>query len=220
MKRALVLALLLIGCSDILTPSRTPRYLSDLAGEVFRWPSDRLPVRYFADTRGTMPELVSAGLQAWEQQFLYGEFKATLVTDSSQADVIVVWEDSVPPDVPPDTVGAAGACDGFTRYIIDTTTTASGTNSPTAGVEPPLTMTEPFHVYLRVRPGFTEAQVAACMPRVTAHELGHTIGILTHSPANTDLMWGTPTTQTPTNRDRNTAQVLYHTAPTIAPPPR
>ena len=220
MKRALVLVLLLVGCSEILSPSRTPRYLSDLAGDTFRWPSDRLPVRYFADPRGTMPELVNRSLQVWEAQFLYGEFTATLVTDSSAADVIVVWQDSVPPDVPPDTAGAAGACDGFTHYVIDTTVASSGTKSPTAGVEPPLTMTEPFHVYLRVRPGFTEAQVAACMPRVAAHEMGHTIGILTHSPANTDLMWGTPTTDTPTNRDRNTAQVLYHTAPTIAPPPR
>jgi len=220
MKRTLVLVLLLVGCSEILTPSRTPRYLSDLAGEVFRWPSERLPVRYFADTRGTMHELVGRSLQIWEKQFLYGEFKGALVTDSTTADVIVLWQDSVPPDVPPDTAGAAGACDGLTQYIIDSTAALSGPRSGTSGVVPPLTMTEPIRVHLRVRPGFTEAQVAACMPRVVAHEMGHTIGILTHSPANTDLMWGTPTTDTPTNRDRNTAQVLYHTAPTIAPPPR
>ena len=220
MKRAFLLVCLLVGCSDILTPSRTPRYLSDLAGEVFRWPSDRLPVRYFADTRGMMPELVSGSLQSWEKQFLYGEFKATLVGDSSAADVLVLWQDSVPPDVPPDTVGAVGACDGLTQYIIDSTAALSGPRSGTAGGEPPLTMVEPIRVHLRVRPGFSEAQVAACMPRVAAHEMGHTIGILTHSPANTDLMWGTPITDTPTHRDRNTAQVLYHTAPTIAPPPR
>ena len=223
MKRALVLVLLLAGCSEILSPGRTPRYLSDLAGEVFRWPSDRLPVRYYADTRGMMPDLVSRSLRTWEAQFLYGEFKATLVTDSSAADVLVLWQDSVPPDVPPDTAGAVGACDGLTQYVIDSTASMSGPRTPTgpmSGIAPPLTMTAPIRVHLRVRPGFTEGQVAACMPRVAAHEMGHTIGILTHSPANTDLMWGTPTTDTPTNRDRNTAQVLYHTAPTIAPPPR
>ena len=222
MKRAIPLVLLLVGCSDILTPSRTPRYLSDLAGDVFRWPSDRLPVRYYADTRGMMPELVSRSVQIWEAQFLYGEFKATLVADSSSADVLVLWQDSVPPDVPPDTAGAVGACDGLTQYIIDSTAALpprSGTGTM-SGIEPPLTMTAPIRVHLRVRPGFTGGQVAACMPRVAAHEMGHTIGILTHSPATTDLMWGTPTTDTPTTRDRNTAQVLYHTAPTIAPPPR
>lgn len=222
MKRAVLLVLLLVGCSDILTPSRTPRYLSDLAGEVFHWPSDRLPVRYFADTRGNMQSLVRTSLQVWEQQFLYGEFKATLVGDSADADVIALWQDSVPPDVPADTAGALGACDGLTQYIVDSTAamSPSDTTGANAGGEPPLTMTGPIRVQLRVRSGFTEAQVAACMQRVAAHELGHTIGILTHSPATTDLMWGTPTTKTPTHRDRNTAQVLYHTAPTIAPPPR
>jgi hypothetical protein len=204
MKRLLVVALLALGCGDILTPSRTPRYLSDLAGEVFRWPADYLPVRYFADPRGTMPSLVRRSLGAWQDQFLYREFNGTMVADSAAADVIVIWQDSIPPDVPPDTAGALGACDGVTSFVID----SSGA------------MTEPIRVHLRVRLGFTAPQVAACMRRVAAHELGHTIGILTHSPATTDLMFGTPSTATPTNRDRNTAQVLYHTAPTIAPPPR
>ena len=204
MKRALPVLLVALGCSEILTPSRTPRYLSDLAGEVFRWPSDRLPVRYFADTRGMMPELVRTSLEVWEAQFLYGEFKGATVTDSTAADVIVIWQDSIPPNVPPDTAGALGACDGVTSFVIDSTGA----------------MTEPIRVQLRVRLGFTEPQVAACMERVAAHELGHTLGILTHSPATTDLMYGTPATKTPTNRDRNTAQVLYHTTPTITPPPR
>jgi len=203
-KRALPVLLVALGCSEILTPSRTPRYLSDLAGEVFRWPSDRLPVRYFADTRGMMPELVRTSLEVWEAQFLYGEFKGATVTDSTAADVIVIWQDSIPPNVPSDTAGALGACDGVTSFVIDSTGA----------------MTEPIRVQLRVRLGYTEPQVAACMRRVAAHELGHTLGILTHSPATTDLMYGTPATDTPTNRDRNTVQVLYHTTSTITPPPR
>lgn len=199
-----VIVVLALGCGDILTPSRTPRYLADLGGETFHWPSDRLPVRYFADTRGTMPGLVRTSLRDWEAQFLYGEFKGVLVPDSANADVIIAWQDSVPPDVPPDTAGALGACDGVTTYVIDSTNA----------------ITEPLHVVLRVRLGFTPAQVAACMARIAAHELGHTLGILTHSPATTDLMYGTPATATPTNRDRNAVQVLYHTTSTIEPPPR
>ncbi len=202
--RALFIVALGLGCGDILTPSRTPRYLSDLAGEVFHWPADRLPVRYFADTRGTMAALVRTSVRDWEAQFLYGEFRGVLVADSGVADVIVTWQDSVPPSVPPDTTGALGACDGVTSFVIDSTNA----------------MTEPIRVQLRVRLGFTAPQITACMRRVAAHELGHTLGILTHSPATTDLMFGTPTTATPTNRDRNTAQVLYHTTSTIKPPPR
>ncbi len=195
---------LAFGCSEIATPVRAPRYLFDLGGEVFHWPADRLPVRYFADPRGTMVSLVREGLGIWESQFLYGEFRGVLVTDSTAADVIVRWQDSVPPDVPPDTTGALGACDGITSYVIDSTNVMEG----------------PIRVALLVRPGFTTSQIAACMHRIAAHELGHTLGILTHSPAATDLMSDPPATQIPTHRDRNTVQVLYHTTSTIEPLPR
>jgi hypothetical protein len=196
--------ILAAGCSDIITPSRTPRYLADNAGDTFHWPAERLPVRYFVDPRGALPRLARTGLSLWEQQFLYGEYRATVVPDSAAADVIVRWQDSVPPDVAPDTAGALGACDGVTTYVLDSTKT----------------MTGPEHVALRVRLGFTPAQVAACFRRVVHHELGHSLGILSHSPATTDLMYGTPTVETPTERDRNTAQVVYHTPSTIFPPPR
>ncbi len=192
------------GCSDIVTPSRTPRYLADNAGDTFHWPADRIPVRYFVDPRGALPRLVRNGLSAWQDQFLYGEFRAVVVADSTAADVIVRWQDTVPADVPPDTTGALGACDGVTTYVLDSTKT----------------MTGPEHVALRVRLGYTLPQIAECFRRVVTHELGHSLGILSHSPATTDLMYGTPAVESPTDRDRNTAQVLYHTPPTIFPPPR
>ena len=192
------------GCSDIVTPSRTPRYLADNAGDTFHWPANRIPVRYFVDPRGALPRLVRNGLSAWQDQFLYGEFRAVVVADSTAADVIVRWQDTVPADVPPDTTGALGACDGVTTYVLDSTKT----------------MTGPEHVALRVRLGYTLPQIAECFRRVVTHELGHSLGILSHSPATTDLMYGTPAIETPTERDRNTAQVLYHTPPTIFPPPR
>lgn len=192
------------GCAEITTPSRTPRYLSDLGTGVFNWPPDRLPVRYYATTQGTMARLVQDGLFAWERQLLYGEFTAVLVADSNNADVIVRWRDSVPPDVPPDTAGAVGACGGVTTIVVDSTNVISG----------------PLRVELTVNPGYSLAQLAACTRRVAAHELGHTLGIFTHSPATGDLMYGAPSVETPTARDRATVEVLYHTPPTISPPPR
>ena len=201
---ALAIAVLTAGCSDIIPPSRTPRYLADAAGDTFHWPADRIPVRYFVDPRGALPRLVHNGLSAWQDQFLYGEYRAVVVADSTAADVIVRWQDSVPADVPPDTAGALGACDGVTTYVLDSTKT----------------MTGPEHVSLRVRLGYALPQIAECFRRVVTHELGHSLGILSHSPATTDLMYGTPAIERPTERDRNTAQVLYHTLPTIFPPPR
>jgi hypothetical protein len=203
----LSVSILTIGCGDVLIPERAPRYPADhpsLPGEIFRWPGDRMPVRYFADTRGEMQSLVGRGLAVWEQQFLYGEFRGQLVSDSAAADVIVVWQDSVPPNVPPDTAGAVGACTGVTTLMIDSTNT----------------ITEALRVVIGVASGFTTAQVAACLPRVTAHELGHALGLLRHSSGPDDLMSGPPRVDMPTARDRRTVEVLYHTTSTIAPPPR
>jgi hypothetical protein len=205
-RRAAIVPLLAAAtaCSDITPPRRSEAYPFDLAGDVFHWTPDRLPVRHYADRRGIMPTLVAEALRVWEAQFLYGEFRGVLVSDSLAADVIVVWADSVPPDVPPDTTGAVGACGGVTSFVVDSTDTIES----------------PIRVEISVNAGYTPAQVAACLPRVTRHELGHALGILRHSPAPPDLMHGTPSVDVPSARDRVTAEVLYHTPPTIAPPPR
>lgn len=202
---ALALLIAATACAEVLSPSRTPRNdpSDPLTGEIFRWPADRIPVRYFVDGQGTLPALVTHGLAVWERQFLYGEFHGVIVADSNAADVIVLWRDSVPPDAPPDTAGAVGACAGVTTYLIDSTNT----------------ITDPLRVLIRPNPGFTLAQVAACLPRVTAHELGHSLGILSHSGGTGDLMFGSPRVATPSAVDRATAEVLYHTQPTIGPPP-
>ena len=66
---------------------------------------------------------------------------------------------------------------------------------------------------------FTPEQVAACVVRVTVHELGHAIGILRHSSNPADLMYPSPAVAAPSDGDRRTVEVLYHTAPTIRPRP-
>jgi hypothetical protein len=207
MKRALIGLALAVACADPTIPDRQDRYaFDDGFGEVFRWPADRLPVRYFADTRGPMAALVARALGVWEEQFLYGEFTGVLVSDSASADVIVRWGGTVPSDVPPDTGAPVTSCSGVTMLAID-----SASNS----IEDQIIVTA-NNLLVPVSAG----QMIACYRRVIAHEVGHSLGLFQHSAQLDDLMAGQPLVERPGRRDRVTAEVLYHTTPTIGPPPR
>jgi hypothetical protein len=206
-KYVLPLFALIVACSEPTVPTRQAAYaFDDGFGDVFRWPENRLPVRFFADSRGAMPTLVERGIGVWAAQFLYGEFTGVVWDDSVTADVIVVWSGAVPPDVPPDSGAPVTACSGITRLVID-----SASNALDSAIVIRAS---------RLAVPATDAQVAACFRRVITHELGHSMGLLQHSAQGTDLMAPDPIVDAPTARDRATAEVLYHTAPTIGPPPR
>jgi hypothetical protein len=179
---------------------------ADFDSAVFHWSPSTLPVRFYPDPRGAMPALVSLAVDAWEAQFLYGEFRGALVSDSSQADVIVEWSGSVPADVSPDPGAPVAACDGQTVYP----SWAGGTSTGRA-----------LHVTIgALTGGYTQAQVAACLRRVVIHEFGRALGLLQNSPSPLDIMYITPTVAFPSSRDRRTVEVLYHTTATVVPPAR
>lgn len=207
MRRALPLLLLagFAACSEPTIPTRVPAYGFDdpATGDVFRWPAVRLPVRVWVDPRGAMPRLVRLALAQWQAQFLYGEFRGLVVADSLDADVLVVWGGTVPTDVPPDPGPPVVACNGLTTFSIDAANA----------------LDDYVRAEVNVLGGYSDAQIAACAARTTTHELGHVLGILQHSPDSTDLMYGTPRVTAPSDGDRRTVEVLYHTAPTIFPRP-
>jgi predicted Zn-dependent protease len=196
-----------LACHEpTLPPNHTPAYGFDLSGAVFHWPEERLPVRFYADPRGAMRTYVGNAINLWQRQFLYGEFRGVLVADSGHADVIVVWTDSVPPDVPPDAGTPVRACSGST--IPDFTPVGDALASP-------------IHSSLQVlASAATPAQLAACMRRTVVHELGHALGLFQNASDSLLIMNYTPWVSAPGDGDRRTVEVLYHTPPTIAPPPR
>jgi hypothetical protein len=215
-RRLLPLALVAaaLACKDPMIPDRrfansfadTTIIGTDTTIDLFRWPADRLPVRFWADPRSNMTALVERAIAIWESQFLYGEFRGELVGDSTRADVIVTWADSVPPDVPPDTT-PPNSCSGNTGIPFD----------PAGGPA----LTGPIHVTLNVLlTGASAARVQGCMRRIAIHEIGHSLGLLRHSAEPEDIMVGSPEVNFPSPFDRRTVELLYHSVPTIAPAPR
>ena len=193
-----------VACSDPSIPTRSAAYGFDDpgTGDVFHWPTTR-PMTLWVDPRGALPRLAREGVAQWEAQFLYGEFTGVVVDDSLDADVLLVWGGAVPADVPPDTGPPVNACTGLTVISTDSTNT----------------LDDYIRAEVTASVGFTPEQVAACVARVTTHELGHALGILQHSPDAADLMAPNPVVAVPSDGDRRTMEVLYHTTPTIRPRP-
>lgn len=207
MKRWLAAAaLVLVACTVPDNPDHSGGYdFSDLSGDIFHWPGDRLPVRFWADPRGNMSALVQNAIDVWQDQFMYGEFTGVIVSDSAHADVQIIWADSVPPAVAPDNGPPVKACGGLTQ------------DDSVAGNR----IYGAFHSSITIlMAGATAGQVEACVRRTVVHEMGHALGILTEAPDSTDIMYFTPLVPVPSVADRTTMQMLYHTAPTLLPPVR
>jgi hypothetical protein len=107
----------------------------------------------------------------------------------------------VPPDLTP-----PNWCGGFTTFDYDSTGYA---------------LSGPIHVSLSVLGGpASAARVQGCMRRLAIHELGHALGLLRHSQFPEDIMYGSPDSNLVSKFDRRTVETLYHSRPTVAPPPQ
>jgi Matrixin len=201
---SLGIALALVSCSSPQAPDRSISYdFADGFGEVFRWPRERTPVSYWTEDRGALATYVEAAIELWESQFLYREWSGLMVDDSSAADVIVLLSGGTPPPSPRTDDPPVRVCFG------ETVGTVVGNNLEGA-----------IQTTLFWSPGSAASDVANCLARVTAHEIGHTLGLLSHSLDPNDLMFNNPAVRRPSQADRNTVQILYHTSPTLGPPVR
>ena len=205
---------LVLACADIAAPSRGNAYEwrrivptgSGVDTLSFHWAGAELPVRFWVEDSLNLPSHVQQGIAGWQAVFLYGEFSGTLVSDSSAADVIV-------------RVGIAPK-GGFSITRLAATAPecqgATDVELTPAGNE----ILRPIRIYVDPRFVLGSPGIDECLALTTMHEIGHALGIFTHSPDPEDLMYADPVVSAISRRDRSTAELAYHTPPTLSIEPR
>ena len=204
-------ALTLLACGDISAPLRNDLYEwriivpSGASADTvhFHWARSDLPVRVWVEPAENLPALMQRAVDTWESVFLYGEFRADLVADSTAADVIV-RASAAPSKLQL----------GVTRLYSALAPECSGATD--LDVSPDLTeLRLPIRIYITPVSGDIP-NLQRCLGLTTIHELGHALGIFAHSPNPTDIMYTDPTVEQPSPLDRGTAEALYHLPPTLS----
>ena len=199
-------ALVALACGDIGAPVRSDLYEWRIEAPAvpgpgldtlsFHWGRNELPVRIWVEDAFGLPAHMTRAIDVWESAFLYGEFDATVVSDSTTADVIV--RGGTPEDklqrlrlhsVRPE-------CAGVTDLDIDVATHE---------------LRLPIRVFVDPRSLPDDPGIEPCLALTSIHELGHAIGIFAHSDDPEDIMFTDPEADLPSNRDITTAEAAYHT---------
>jgi hypothetical protein len=205
-------ALTALACGDIAAPVRDDLYewwleapsipgpgLDSLS---FHWDRAHLPVRVWVEDSGDLPGHIARAIDVWEAAFLYREFEATLVSDSTTADVIVLGEAPGIGKLRMKRLHSAMApeCAGATDLDVDVANTE---------------LRLPIRLFIDPRSLPDDPGIERCLALTSIHEMGHALGIFAHSPHPDDIMYADPDVDLPSARDRRTAEAVYHTPPTL-----
>lgn len=210
---AVTFAALSVACGDIASPLRDDFYEWRLEAPSptgtgvdtisFHWPADRLPVRFWVEATDPLPADVAQAITVWRGVFLYGEYDGTVVSDSTTADVIVT--SGVPP----------GPQLSVTRLRSVAPQCAGATDVSVSDDHTQLLL--PIRIYINAQSGVGAPGLDDCLALTVLHEVGHSLGIFRHSSNPADLMYFDPAVAQPSERDRTTAEVLYHVPSTVEP---
>ncbi len=181
-----------------------PAALPGDSSAFFHWPASHQPVRVYAEPPASFQAHVDSGLRLWAGAFRCGELAIGLVADSATADIVARNPSSLPP-ITPLSLGAdsTDACRGRTDLYVDSTGT----------------VLRPIRIYLAPA-SVDSALLRSCYRFVTAHEIGHALGLFRHSTNPDDLMHSVPRRRVLSPADRYTIQLLYHATATLRPSPR
>jgi predicted Zn-dependent protease len=209
-------ALVIAGsaCEDIAPPLRNDIYewrliVTGANGTgadslTFHWPRADIPVRIWVEDAASLPQNVPKAIAAWRAAFLYDEFDAIVVGDSTTADVIVRAGSGSGTPFGAARLGStlAPQCAGVTDLDISDDHTE---------------LRLPVRIFIDPGSIPDAPGLAECLALTTTHEIGHALGIWRHSDQPDDLMFADPGVAAPSERDLNTAEVIYHLAPNVAP---
>jgi hypothetical protein len=181
---------------------------------VLRWPNASR-IRVFlnpstVDLRNA--ELTDAFRHAravWENASLYVDYRFAQAASAQQADVIVTWSGSL---LPVETAQCSpGGGNAFTTFCVNEERTRLVPFPLTAN---PASGSVRMLVTIRDVMGGDAQRVRSLI----AHELGHVLGLVQHSPNAEDLMNSNQQLRDqPNTRDRATVQLLYQTHADITP---
>jgi predicted Zn-dependent protease len=197
----IALSAALVSCGEIGSPTRADIYewriIQTPDTFAFNWPVGEQPTKIWVQDIYDLPQHTQTAVDGWKSGFLYREWDAELVSDSSTADVIVLSDFPVGPTI---LLATVNACEGYTDLALDTETRV---------------LTLPIRIYVVPRYDPELAETRECFGIVMYHEIGHALGIFRHSPDPGDIMYFNPTVSAPTQRDLQTAEVLYHAPTTV-----
>jgi hypothetical protein len=173
----------------------------------FSWPESHLPVKIWVHDTNGLPGAIDAGIALWEGALLFGEVAAVRVSDSATAHIIVKGTPAPPEAAAPHPArrlaAQAAACEGATDIQVSAPDHTK--------------LWLPIRIYVIPKFLMSDTATTNCLARVTAHELGHALGLFRHSIDMNNLMFGFPRVDAPSEVDATTILRLYHIRPDLRP---
>jgi hypothetical protein len=173
----------------------------------FSWPESHIPIRIWAQDTNGLPEDIDAGIALWQDALLFGEIAAVRVSDSATAHIIVKGT------IAPPELGAPN----LVRRLAAQATDCAGATDILVSAPDHTKLWLPIRMYVWPQYLMSDTATTNCLKRVTAHELGHALGLFRHSVDINNLMASFPVVDAPSEVDATTILRLYHIRPDLRP---